>query len=58
MGEPDGNMPKDSPFSFTLQRAADIPPSFFVRYLELPCLCNIGKKHTLYKYSGSRPPAS
>lgn len=27
-GEPDGNVPNDSPFSFTLQKAADIPPCF------------------------------
>ena len=57
-GEPIGSIPKDSPFSIILQKAADIPPSFSVRYWELPCLCNIGKRHTPYRYSGLRPPAS
>ena len=41
-----------------IQRVADIPPSSFVRYLELLCLYNIGKKHTPYRYSDLRPPAS
>ena len=57
-GEPDGNTPKDSPFSFTLQKAADIPPSFSVQYSAQPCLCNTGKKHTPYRYSGLLPPVS
>lgn len=49
---------KIPPYSFTLQKAADIPPSFSVQCSALPCLCNTGKKHTPYRYSGLRPPAS
>ncbi|WP_353958147.1 hypothetical protein [Phocaeicola salanitronis] len=42
-GEPDGDMPSDSPFSFTLQGIADNLPSFCAQYIELPNLCNTGK---------------
>ena len=51
-------MPKDSPFSFILQKAAYIPPSFFVQCSALPCLCNTGKKCTPYRYFCHLPPVS
>ena len=42
----------------TVYKGVQIPLSFFVQYSELPYLCNIGRKHTPYRYSGLRPPAS
>ena len=34
-GEPDDNMSKDSPISFTLQRVEEIQPFFYTRCSEL-----------------------
>ena len=47
-GEPYGNMPKDSSFSFTLQRAVDSSPSFSSRCSALPSLCNNRKNTFIY----------
>ena len=49
---------KDSSSFFIPQKAACIPPSFSVQCSALPCLCNTGKKHTPYRYSGLLPPVS